>query len=79
MLPTVTLIALSFAFVLGGAITVELVFTYPGVGLLSYDALQNRDFPVLQGTFLFFTLAVLIANLVADLTYGYLDPRVRTA
>jgi peptide/nickel transport system permease protein len=79
LLPTVTLIALSFAFVLGGAITVELVFTYPGVGLLSYDALVNRDFPVLQGTFLFFSVAVLLANLVADLTYGYLDPRVRTA
>jgi peptide/nickel transport system permease protein len=79
LLPTVTLIALSFAFVLGGAITVELVFTYPGVGLLSYDALVNRDFPVLQGTFLFFSVAVLLANLIADLTYGYLDPRVRTA
>ena len=79
LLPTVTLIALSFAFVLGGAITVELVFTYPGVGLLSYDALVNRDFPVLQGTFLFFSVAVLVANLIADLTYGYLDPRVRTA
>jgi peptide/nickel transport system permease protein len=79
LLPTVTLIALSFAFVLGGAITVELVFTYPGVGLLSYDALVNRDFPVLQGTFLFFSIAVLLANLIADLTYGYLDPRVRTA
>ena len=79
LLPTVALIALSFGFVLGGAITVELVFSYPGVGLLSYDALVNRDFPVLQGTFMFFSVGVLIANLIADLTYGYLDPRVRTA
>jgi len=77
LLPTVTLIALSFGFILGGVITVEIVFSYPGVGLLSYQALQNRDFPILQATFLFATVGVLIANLIADLTYGYLDPRVR--
>jgi peptide/nickel transport system permease protein len=79
LLPTVTLIALSFGFILGGVITVEIVFSYPGVGLLSYRALQNRDFPILQATFLFATVGVLIANLIADLTYGYLDPRVRRA
>jgi peptide/nickel transport system permease protein len=79
LLPTVTLIALSFGFILGGVITVEIVFSYPGVGLLSYQALQNRDFPILQATFLFAALGVLIANLIADLTYGYLDPRVRRA
>ncbi len=79
LLPTVTLIALSFGFVLGGAITVELVFSYPGVGKLSYEALNSQDFPVLQGTFLFFSIGVLVANLIADLTYSYLDPRVRTA
>jgi peptide/nickel transport system permease protein len=77
LLPTVTLIALSFGFILGGVITVEIVFSYPGVGLLSYQALQNRDFPLLQATFLFATVGVLVANLIADLTYGYLDPRVR--
>lgn len=79
LLPTVTLIALSFGFVLGGAITVELVFSYPGVGKLSYDALSSQDYPVLQGTFLFFSIGVLVANLIADLTYSYLDPRVRTS
>jgi peptide/nickel transport system permease protein len=79
LLPTVTLIALSFGFILGGVITVEIVFSYPGVGLLSYQALQNRDFPILQATFLFATVGVLLANLIADLTYGYLDPRVRRA
>jgi len=78
LLPTVTLVALSFGFVLGGAITVELVFSYPGVGKLSFDALDQKDFPVLQGTFLIFSVAVLIANLIADLLYGYLDPRVRS-
>ena len=77
--PTVTLIALSFGFILGGVITVEIVFSYPGVGLLSYHALQNRDFPILQATFLFAAIGVMVANLIADLTYGYLDPRVRRA
>ena len=79
LLPTVTLIALSFGFVIGGAITVELVFSYPGVGYLTYEALRNKDFPLLQGSFLFFSAAVIFANLIADLLYGYLDPRVRAA
>jgi peptide/nickel transport system permease protein len=78
LLPTVALVALSFGFVLGGAITVELVFSYPGVGKLSLDALRKQDYPVLQGTFLFFSIAVLVANLIADLLLGYFDPRVRT-
>lgn len=79
LLPTVTLIALSFGFVLGGAITVELVFSYPGVGLLSFEALEARDFSLLQGTFLFFSIGVLVANLIADLLYAYIDPRVKAA
>jgi peptide/nickel transport system permease protein len=79
MLPTVTIIAINFGFVIGGAITVETVFSYPGLGLLTFEALQAKDYPLLQGTFLFFSLAVIAANLVADLLYGYLDPRVREA
>ena len=79
LLPTVTLIALSFGFILGGAITVELVFSYPGVGKLAFDAIDKHDFPVLQGAFLIFSFGVLIANLIADLLYGYLDPRVRAS
>jgi peptide/nickel transport system permease protein len=79
LLPTVTLIALSFGFVLGGVITVEIVFSYPGVGKLAYDALNARDYPLMQATFLWSAIGVLVANLIADLTYGYLDPRVRTA
>jgi peptide/nickel transport system permease protein len=79
LLPTVTLIALNFGFVLGGAITVETVFSYPGLGLLTFDALQNKDFALLQGMFLFFSLAVIVANFIADLLYVYLDPRVRVA
>jgi peptide/nickel transport system permease protein len=79
LLPTITLVALSFGFILGGVLTVELVFSYPGVGKLSVDALDARDMPMLQATFIISVLAVLIANLVADLLYGYLDPRVRRA
>jgi len=79
LLPTVTLIALNFGFVLGGAITVEAVYTYPGLGLLTFDALQSKDYALLQGMFLFFSLAVIIANFIADLLYVYLDPRVRAA
>jgi peptide/nickel transport system permease protein len=79
LLPTITLVALSFGFILGGVITVELVFSYPGVGKLSVDALTARDMPMLQATFIISVLAVLVANLVADLLYAYLDPRVRRA
>jgi peptide/nickel transport system permease protein len=79
LLPTITLIALSFGFVLGGAITVETVFSYPGLGGLTYSALTARDYPVLQGVFLLSSAAVIFANLFADLIYGYFDPRVREA
>jgi peptide/nickel transport system permease protein len=79
LLPTVALVALGFGFVIGGAITVELVFSYPGLGLLTFQALESQDFALLQGMFIFFSLAVVIANLVADLLYSYLDPRVREA
>ncbi|MGZ8570653.1 MAG: ABC transporter permease [Actinomycetota bacterium] len=79
LLPSISLIALSFGFVIGGAIMVELVFSYPGLGLLTIEALDAQDYWLLQGLFLFFTLAVLISNLIADLLYGYLDPRVREA
>jgi peptide/nickel transport system permease protein len=79
LLPTITLVALSFGFVLGGAITVELVFGYQGLGYLTFNALDARDYPLLQGVFLFASAAVILLNLVADLIYGYFDPRVREA
>ena len=79
LLPTITLVALSFGFILSGVITIEYVFSYPGVGKLSVDALNARDFAVLQATFVISVIAVLLANFIADLTYAYLDPRVRRA
>jgi peptide/nickel transport system permease protein len=77
-LPIVTQIALNFGFVLGGAITVEALFSWPGVGLATIQAIQNKDFPMLQGIFLVTSAMVIIANLTADLLYSRLDPRVRT-
>jgi peptide/nickel transport system permease protein len=78
-LPTFTLIFLSFGFVLGGAVVIETVFSWPGLGLLTYDAIKSLDYPVIQGVFLVASVAVVVANLVADMTYGYLDPRIRAA
>jgi peptide/nickel transport system permease protein len=78
LLPTTTLIALSIGFVVSGAITVETVFSIPGLGLLSVEALQVPDYWVLQGTFLVASAAVIVANLMANLLYGLLDPRVRS-
>jgi peptide/nickel transport system permease protein len=77
LLPSTTLIALSFGFVLSGAITVETVFSWPGLGLLTYESLRGPDLPMLQGLFLLFSAAVIVFNLAAELLYPYLDPRVR--
>ena len=78
MLPTMTLVFLNLGFVVGGAITIEYVYSINGLGSLTVDALQGPDVPLLQALFLLFSAAVIFANLVADLLYGYLDPRVRT-
>jgi peptide/nickel transport system permease protein len=78
LLPTVSLIAINLGYLIAGAITVEVVFNWPGLGTLTVDALAARDYPVLQGIFLFLSISVVLANLAADLIYGMLDPRVRT-
>ncbi|HEY7858327.1 MAG TPA: ABC transporter permease [Candidatus Nanopelagicales bacterium] len=75
-LPSFTLIVLSVGFILGGAIVIETVFSWPGLGLLTYQAIQDQDYPVLEAVFLLSSAAVVLANLVADLAYGYLDPRI---
>ena len=76
MLPLVTLIALSLGSIVAGAIVVEDVFSYPGIGLATIDAINRRDYPVLQGIFLLLTVAVIVSNYIADLIYFKLDPRV---
>lgn len=78
-LPTFTLIFLSFGYVLGGAIVIEVVFSWPGLGQLTYDAINQLDYPVIQAIFLLTSALVIAFNLAADLTYGFLDPRVRHA
>ncbi len=78
-LPMTTLIAINLGLAVGGAIQTETIFTWPGIGLLTYQALLTRDYPVLQGCFLVVAVAVILMNFLADLLYGYLDPRIRTA
>jgi peptide/nickel transport system permease protein len=76
MLPMVTLIALNLGFTVSGAIQVEAVYSWPGLGALTVNAVGDRDYPVLQGAFLLLAVAVVVANLLAELVYGWLDPRV---
>ena len=76
MLPVITLVALSLGFIIGGAITIEYVFSYPGIGLEIVEAIDQRDYPILQGAFLLLAFSVIFFNLVADLLYFKLDPRV---
>ena len=77
MLPLVTLAAIQFGAVAGGAITLETLFSWPGLGELTFNAINDKDFPVLQGTFLVFSVGVILANLLADCLYFALDPRVQ--
>lgn len=77
MLPIVTLVALNLGFTVSGAIYIETVFSYDGLGKLFQSALEKQDFPLLQGAFLLLAVSVIVANLIADLLYTYLDPRVR--
>jgi ABC-type dipeptide/oligopeptide/nickel transport system permease component len=76
LLPIVTLAAITLGFVIGGDILVEAVFSYPGIGLATYEAVFDRDYPVLQGAFLLLTLSVIVANFIADLLYFKFDPRI---
>ncbi|ADV65137.1 ABC transporter permease [Desulfurococcus mucosus] len=77
MLPTLTAISISIATSVSGAVLTETIFAWPGVGRLIYEAVFNRDYPLLQGAFLTVTVSVVLANLLADILYGLIDPRVR--
>jgi ABC-type dipeptide/oligopeptide/nickel transport system permease component len=76
MLPITTLVALSLGYIVAGAILIETVFSWPGIGRAVYDAVLQRDYPMLQGAFLLLTISVVICNLIADLLYFKLDPRI---
>jgi peptide/nickel transport system permease protein len=79
LLPTFTLAFYSVGFILGGAVIVEQVFSWPGLGQLTYRAISGSDYPVIQAVFLLSSAAVILFNLLADILYGYLDPRVKEA
>jgi peptide/nickel transport system permease protein len=77
LLPNVSGFALSLGFIVGGALLVEIVFSYPGIGYQLLNAVGSEDYPLIQGVFLVITLAVLAANMLADIVYLFLDPRTR--
>lgn len=79
LLPQITGLALSIGALAGGALLTEIVFSYPGVGTVLFNAIRQNDYPVIQGVTLLITVAVLAANFLVDLTYGLIDPRIRTA
>ena len=75
--PVITVLALDIGALLGGAVLTETVFDIPGIGRLNYDAILHSDFPVVQGTVLLAAMFIIVANIVVDIGYAYLDPRVR--
>ena len=77
MLPVMTIIGLSMAGLIGGSVLIERVFAIPGVGRMAIDAANRRDFPVLQAIVLMGTFAIVGANLITDIMYAYLDPRIK--
>jgi len=79
MLPQITGLALAIGTLVGGALITELVFSYPGVGLLLFNAIASNDYPVIQAVTLIITVAVLLANFAVEIVYGLVDPRIRAA
>jgi peptide/nickel transport system permease protein len=79
MLPQITGLALSIGSLVGGALITEVVFSYPGIGSLLFTAIRQNDYPVIQGITLLIMAAVLIANFLMDIAYGFIDPRIRAA
>lgn len=77
MLPMITIIAMNLSMVLGGAVQLETLFSWQGLGKLMYEALMRRDYPLLQGCFVISTVAVVLANFVTDILYALIDPRVK--
>ena len=79
LLPVITMMAMQLASMMSGAVVTESIFSIPGIGRLATQAVQNRDMPLLQGTILFTTIIVILGNLIADILYGVIDPRIRRA
>jgi len=79
MLPQVTGLALAIGAMVSGALITEIVFSYPGIGYLLFGAIRNQDYPVVQGITLIIMIAVLTANFVVEIAYGFIDPRIRSS
>lgn len=77
LLPSVTTIAIALSFIVGGALQTEIIFSYPGIGMLTFMAIEFRDYTLLQGLFFIDAVLVIIANFAADIVYTYIDPRVK--
>jgi ABC-type dipeptide/oligopeptide/nickel transport system permease component len=77
MLPIVTVIGLQVGFLLAGAVLTETVFAWPGIGTWLVDAIESRNYPVLQGGILFVALVFVLVNLLVDISYAFLNPRIR--
>ena len=76
MIPVVTVVGLQFGFLMGGVVVVETVFAWPGVGRLAVQAIYSRDFPIVQAIVFLFAVIFVVINLVVDLLYAVLDPRI---
>ncbi|HZQ36656.1 MAG TPA: ABC transporter permease [Dehalococcoidia bacterium] len=79
LIPVVTLFGIQLGLILGGTVIIETIFRFPGLGLYTFNAITQRDYPMLQGIVLVFAVGFLLINLIVDLSYGYLDPRIRYA
>jgi peptide/nickel transport system permease protein len=77
LIPILTVVGVQVGYLLGGAVVTEQVFTLPGIGRLVLEGVQERDYPLVQGTILFIALLFMLANLLVDILYAYLDPRVK--
>jgi peptide/nickel transport system permease protein len=77
LLPVITVVGMNFGFMFSGSVLVETVFSWPGLGRLLYDAFYTRDYPVIMGMFVFVSIIVIIVNLITDITYSFVDPRIR--
>jgi glutathione transport system permease protein len=77
MIPVVTMMGLQFGFLLGGSIVVEKVFNWPGMGRLLVDAVDMRDYPIIQGLVLLFSFEFIVINLIVDVLYGWINPTIR--
>ena len=77
LIPLVTVVGLQFGYILGGAVVIETIFTWPGVGLFTIQAILNRDYPVVQAAVFILATGVVLINLIVDLLYVWLDPRIR--